>query len=67
MVRGFILALIVVFAILVLNFRSFKWAAVSYVPLVFTVIFIYGVIGFSGKRFDMPISVLSCLDRKSVV
>jgi len=34
---------------------------VSYVPLVFTVLFIYGVIGFSGKRFDMPISVLSCL------
>ncbi|MBI5195050.1 MAG: MMPL family transporter [Nitrospirae bacterium] len=61
MVRGFILALIVVFVILVLNFRSVKWAVVSYVPLVFTVIFIYGVIGFSGKRFDMPISVLSCL------
>jgi predicted RND superfamily exporter protein len=61
MVRGFILALIVVFVILVLNFRSVKWAVVSYVPLVFTIIFIYGVIGFSGKKFDMPISVLSCL------
>jgi predicted RND superfamily exporter protein len=61
MVKGFILALIVVFVILSLDFRSFKWAVVSYVPLVFTVLFIYGVIGFSGKRFDMPISVLSCL------
>jgi predicted RND superfamily exporter protein len=61
MVRGFILALIVVFVILVFNFRSFKWATVSYVPLIFTVLLIYGVIGFTGKRFDMPISVLSCL------
>jgi hypothetical protein len=61
MVRGFVLALLAVYAILALNFRSFKWAAVSYVPLVFTVLFIYGVLGFTGKRFDMPISVLSCL------
>jgi predicted RND superfamily exporter protein len=60
-VRGFILALIVVFVILIFNFRSFKWATVSYVPLIFTVLLIYGVIGFTGKRFDMPISVLSCL------
>lgn len=61
MMKGFVLALIVVFVILVFNFRSFKWAVVSYVPLVFTILLIYGVIGFSGKRFDMPISVLSCL------
>jgi hypothetical protein len=61
MVRGFVMALIAVYAILALNFRSFKWAAVAYVPLVFTVLIIYGVIGFTGKRFDMPISVLSCL------
>jgi predicted RND superfamily exporter protein len=61
MVKGFVLALIVVFVILVFNFHSFKWAVVSYVPLVFTILLIYGVIGFSGKRFDMPISVLSCL------
>ncbi|MDI6728565.1 MAG: MMPL family transporter, partial [Thermodesulfovibrionales bacterium] len=61
MVKGFVLALVVVFVILVFNFRSFKWAVVSYVPLIFTVLLIYGVIGFSGKRFDMPISVLSCL------
>ncbi|MBI4590238.1 MAG: MMPL family transporter [Candidatus Rokubacteria bacterium] len=61
MVKGFLMALIVVFAILMFNFRSFKWAVVSYVPLLFTILLIYGVVGFSGKRFDMPISVLSCL------
>jgi uncharacterized protein len=61
MVKGFILALIVVFAILAYNFHSVKWALVGYTPLLFTILLIYGVVGFAGKDFDMPISVLSCL------
>jgi len=61
MLRGFILALIVVFVILIFNFRSVKWAIVGYTPLLFTILLIYGAVGFMGKDFDMPISVLSCL------
>lgn len=61
MVKGFVLALIAVFVILSLDFRSLKWAALAYVPLLFTIILIYGVIGYAKKDFDMPISVLSCL------
>ncbi|MBI5328698.1 MAG: MMPL family transporter [Deltaproteobacteria bacterium] len=61
MLKGFILALIIVFVILVFNFRSFKWAVVAYMPLLFTITVIYGAVGFIGKDFDMPISVLSCL------
>ena len=61
MVKGFLAALVMVFVILIVNFRSVKWAAVSYVPLLFTILLLYGVIGFMGKDFDMPISVLSCL------
>ena len=61
MVKGFLAALVMVFVILVVNFRSVKWALVSYVPLLFTILLLYGVIGFMGKDFDMPISVLSCL------
>lgn len=61
MVKGFVLALIAVFAVLALDFRSFRWAVVGYAPLLFTVLLIYGVVGFTGKDFDMPISVLSCL------
>ncbi|RJQ46839.1 MAG: hypothetical protein C4538_06130 [Nitrospiraceae bacterium] len=61
MVMGFILALIAVFAILAVDFRSVKWAVVGYTPLLFTILLIYGVVGFIGKDFDMPISVLSCL------
>jgi hypothetical protein len=61
MVKGFLLALVVVFAILAWDFRSIRWALVGYTPLLFTILLLYGVIGFSGKDFDMPISVLSCL------
>ncbi len=61
MLRGFIIAMIVVFVILAFNFRSIKWAIVGYIPLLFTILLIYGVVGFIGKDFDMPISVLSCL------
>ncbi|MBI4669578.1 MAG: MMPL family transporter [Elusimicrobia bacterium] len=61
MIYGFIASLIIVFVILAFNFRSVKWAVVGYAPLLFTVLLIYGFIGFAGKDFDMPISVLSCL------
>ncbi|MEW5807064.1 MAG: MMPL family transporter, partial [Acidobacteriota bacterium] len=61
MIKGFILALIVIFVILAFNFRSIKWALVGYIPLLLTVLLIYGVVGFTGKDFDMPISVLSTL------
>ena len=61
MLKGFLLALVAVLVILVLNFRSVKWALVGYVPLLFTILLIYGTVGFVGKDFDMPISVLSCL------
>ena len=61
LVRGFSLALVVVFAILALAFRSLKWALIAYAPLLFTILFIYGVVGFAGKDFDMPLSVMSTL------
>ncbi|MBI4753921.1 MAG: MMPL family transporter [Betaproteobacteria bacterium] len=61
LVLGFSLALAVVFVILALDFRSFKWALVAYVPLLFTILLIYGVVGFVGKDFDMPLSVMSTL------
>ncbi|MBI5343799.1 MAG: MMPL family transporter [Deltaproteobacteria bacterium] len=61
MLKGFIIALIAVFAILSLNFHSIRWAVVGYTPLLFTILLIYGAVGFIGKDFDMPIAVLSCL------
>ena len=61
MLSGFIASCILVFFLLVLDYRSFKWGLISFVPLLFTVLVIYGVVGFIGTDFDMPISVLSTL------
>ncbi|MBZ0097024.1 MAG: MMPL family transporter [Sulfuricella sp.] len=61
LVLGLGLALVAVFLILALDFRSAKWALVAYVPLLFTILLIYGVVGFVGKDFDMPLSVMSTL------
>ena len=61
MVLGLTLALAVVFVILALDFRSARWALVGYMPLLVTILLIYGVVGFTGKDFDMPLSVLSTL------
>jgi predicted RND superfamily exporter protein len=61
MLRGFIASSILVFFLLALDYRSFKWGLVSFIPLLFTVLLIYGFVGFVGKDFDMPISVLSTL------
>lgn len=61
MLKGFVIALVVIFIILAFDFGSAKWAAVGYVPLLFTILLIYGAVGYMGKDFDMPIAVLSCL------
>lgn len=65
MVRGMGEALIgsfiIVFFMMMFLFRSVGWAFVAMLPLSITIVFIYGLIGFSGKFYDMPIAVLSSL------
>jgi hypothetical protein len=61
MVDGFLLSLVFVFFLMVADFRSLRWGAVAFIPLIFTILLIYGFVGFVGKDFDMPISVLSTL------
>jgi predicted RND superfamily exporter protein len=61
MVKTFAAALVVVLVILAISFRSIGWGAIAFVPLLFTIALIYGAVGFIGKDFDMPISVMSTL------
>ena len=42
-------------------FRSVLWALLSMIPLTLTIGLIYGVVGFIGKDYDMPVAVLSSL------
>ncbi len=61
MILGFGIALAVVFAVLAADFRSFKWAVIAYLPLLVTVLLIFGALGWLGKTIDMPVAVLACL------
>ncbi len=65
MVRGMLNALLgsflMVLVIMVILFRSILWGLVSMVPLTVTIAFIYGLVGWTGKSYDMPIAVLSSL------
>jgi predicted RND superfamily exporter protein len=61
MLRAFLGSFIVVLAMMAILFRSFWWGLLSMVPLSFTILAIYGLIGFVGKDYDMPVAVLSSL------
>jgi predicted RND superfamily exporter protein len=54
-------AFVVVFVMMVLLFRSFLFGLLAMLPLTLTITFIYGLIGWVGKDYDMPIAVLSAL------
>jgi predicted RND superfamily exporter protein len=61
MLKSFLAGLVFVLIILVIQTRSFLWGVVTFLPLLFTIALIYGVVGLIGKDFDMPVAVLSTL------
>lgn len=61
MVKSFFAGLVVVFLLAVALVRSVRWGILSFLPLLFTIAVIYGVVGLIGKDFDMPVAVLSTL------
>ena len=61
MVLAFISTLGIVAVLLFLLFRSVTWALLGMVPMLGTILLVYGFIGHVGKDYDMPIAVLSTL------
>ncbi len=61
MVKSFFAGLVVVFFLALALVRSVRWGILSFLPLLFTIALIYGVVGLIGKDFDMPVAVLSTL------
>jgi len=61
MVRSLLGSFAIVFLMMVFLFRSFLWGLLCMVPLSVTIAFIYGLIGFAGKDYDMPVAILSSL------
>lgn len=54
-------AFVMVLIMMVVLFRSVKIGLLAMLPLSITILFIYGLIGWIGKDYDMPIAVLSAL------
>ena len=54
-------AFVIVFIMMTLLFRSVIFGFLAMLPLSITILFMYGMIGWSGKYYDMPIAVLSAL------
>lgn len=61
MADSLISSFIIVFLMMVFLFKSFKYGVLAMLPLTFTITMIYGLIGWVGKAYDMPIAVLSAL------
>ncbi|WJG10790.1 MMPL family transporter [Aliiglaciecola sp. LCG003] len=61
MLDSLISAFVIVFIMMILLFRSFVFGVLAMLPLTITISAIYGLIGFIGKDYDMPIAVLSAL------
>lgn len=61
MLSSFMGSFLIVLLMMIVLFRSFWFGLLSMIPLTVTVGFIYGVIGFIGKDYDMPVAVLSAL------
>lgn len=54
-------AFVVVLLMMIMLFRSVIFGVLAMLPLSITILGIYGVIGWIGKDYDMPIAVLSAL------
>lgn len=61
MVDSLLSSFVIVFLMMVFLFRSFKYGILAMLPLTLTISMIYGLIGWLGKDYDMPIAVLSAL------
>ena len=61
MLKAFISTFGVVLVLMVLLFRSVRWALLAMVPMSATILLVYGTLGLIGKNYDMPMAVLSTL------
>ena len=61
MVGSLIGAFLAVGLIMIFLFRSVTFGLLAMIPLTVTITLIYGVIGFIGKDYDMPVAILSSL------
>lgn len=52
---------VVVLVMMLILFRSVWFGVLAMIPLTVTITFIYGLIGWVGKDYDMPVAILSAM------
>jgi len=61
MLKSLMGAFVVVFLMMAFLFRNARLGLLAMVPLSVTILGVYGIIGWIGKDYDMPIAILSSL------
>jgi predicted RND superfamily exporter protein len=61
MLKAILGSFVVVFLLMLVEFRSFVLGVLSMLPLSLAILLSYGLIGWIGKDYDMPIAVCSSL------
>lgn len=61
MLKAILGSLVVVFLLMLIEFRSLVLGILSMVPLSLAIILSYGLLGWVGKDYDMPVAVCSSL------
>jgi len=61
MLKAVLGSFLIVFLLMVLEFRSLRLGIISMLPLSIAIISSYGFVGLAGKDYDMPIAVCSAL------
>lgn len=61
MLINFLGSFLIVLYMMTFLFRSPLTGLVSMIPLILTILFIYSLLGFIGRNYDMPVAVLSAL------
>jgi len=61
MMNALLSSFVVVLIMMMVLFRSPLFGLLAMMPLTVTIAFIYGLIGWAGKDYDMPVAVLSSL------
>jgi predicted RND superfamily exporter protein len=61
MMSSLISSFVVVLIMMLILFRSWLFGVMAMIPLTVTITFIYGLIGWIGKDYDMPVAILSAM------
>lgn len=61
MLKAILGSFAVVFLLMLIEFRSLALGILSMIPLGLAILFSYGLVGWTGKDYDMPIAVCSSL------